>query len=300
MVGDITPHPCHPVAHTFTSQRLKLHYVEWRNPSAPVLLLQHGGRDHCRSWDWIAQRLCAEWRIIAPDLRGHGESAWSPDGDYSMAAYIYDLAQLLQQLEVDQVTLVGHSLGGNIALRYCGLFPARVRKIAAIEGLGASPKMLAAAQQQSLQQRWQKWIEQRRALSGQPTRRYATFAEALKRMREANHYLDEDQALHLTTHAARRNEDGTWSWKFDPYVWIQPPVDLRPEELHSLWHAIECPTLLCYGADSWASNPEQDGRAAHFRQARTVTFPNAGHWLHHDQRDAFVQQLRGFLGGTAL
>ena len=258
------------------------------------MLLLHGGRDHCRSWDWVADRLRADWHVMATDLRGHGDSAWSPDGDYSMAAYVYDLAQIIHQLELTPVTIVAHSLGGNIALRYTGLYPENVRRVVAIEGLGPSPKMLAERQQLSLQQRWQDWIRDRRAVSARSPRRYATLADALERMRSENKYLSADQAQHLTQHAASRNEDGTWSWKFDNYMHVFPPVDLAPEQLQELWRAISCPTLLCYGDKSWASNPEKDGRASHFRHARVVTFTNAGHWVHHDQLDAFMQVLQGF------
>ncbi len=285
-----------PTSHSYISQRLKLHYVDWGNPQAPPLLLLHGGRDHCRSWDWVADRLRADWHVMATDLRGHGDSAWSPDGDYSMTAYVYDLAQIIHQIELIPVTIVAHSLGGNIALRYTGLYPDNVRRIVAIEGLGPSPKMLAERQQLSLQQRWQDWIRDRRAVSARTPRRYPTLADALERMRSENKYLSAEQAQHLTQHAASRNEDGTWSWKFDNYMHVFPPVDLAPEQLQELWRAISCPTLLCYGDKSWASNPEKDGRASHFRHARVVTFTNAGHWVHHDQLDAFMQVLRGFLG----
>src|SRR5215475_1558263 len=72
-----------PTTHSFISQRLRLRYVDWGNPDAPPLILLHGGRDHSRSWDWTAQELRAKWHVIAPDLRGHGDSDWSADGDYS-------------------------------------------------------------------------------------------------------------------------------------------------------------------------------------------------------------------------
>ena len=86
-----------PTSRHFISQRLRMHYVDWGNPDAPPLLLVHGGRDHCRNWDWVAQALRRDWHVICPDLRGHGDSQWSPDGNYSMSAYIYDLAQLIHQ-----------------------------------------------------------------------------------------------------------------------------------------------------------------------------------------------------------
>ena len=131
-----------PTSHSFISQRLRLHYVDWGNEGAPTLVLVHGGRDHCRNWDWVAERLRDRWHIVAPDLRGHGDSAWSEDGEYSLRANVYDLAQLIHQLNAGPVTLVGHSYGGNIALRYAGIYPEMVRKLVAIEGLGPSPKLM--------------------------------------------------------------------------------------------------------------------------------------------------------------
>ena len=74
-----------PTSRIFFSQRLRLHYVDWGNAAAPPLLLLHGGQDHCRNWDWVAERLRPDWHIIAPDLRGHGDCQWSPDGNNSMA-----------------------------------------------------------------------------------------------------------------------------------------------------------------------------------------------------------------------
>ena len=132
-----------PTSHTYFSQRLRLHYVDWGNATRPPLLLIHGGRDHCRNWDGTAAALRADWHVIAPDLRGHGDSQWSPDGNYTMAGYIYDLAQLVHQQRLAPVTIVAHSLGGNIALRYAGIYPATVARLVAIEGLGPSARALA-------------------------------------------------------------------------------------------------------------------------------------------------------------
>ncbi|HXW23415.1 MAG TPA: alpha/beta hydrolase, partial [Xanthobacteraceae bacterium] len=132
-----------PTSRVYFSQRLRLHYVDWGNGGAPPLILLHGGQDHCRSWDWVAQRLRREWHVIAPDLRGHGDSEWSATGSYTMAGYIYDLAQLIDQQRLAPVTIVAHSLGGNIALRYTGIYPEKVKALVAIEGLGPSPKALA-------------------------------------------------------------------------------------------------------------------------------------------------------------
>lgn len=284
-----------PTSHSFISQRLKLHYADWGNDGAPPLLLVHGGRDHCRSWDWVAEKLADRYHVIAPDLRGHGDSAWAPDGNYEMGAFVYDLAQLIHQLDLAPVTIVAHSMGGNISLRYTGLYPENVRKLVAIEGLGPSPKVLAKRAETPFAERFRKWIDDKRQAAGRQPRRYATLEDALARMAAENSYLTPEQARHLTIHGINRNEDGSWSWKFDNYLNVWPTVDLPQEDIQALWSAITCPTLLLYGADSWASNPEGDGRLEHFNTAKVIEFENAGHWLHHDQFDRFMSTLDEFL-----
>ncbi len=284
-----------PTSHSYISQRLRLRYVDWGNPEAPPLVLLHGGRDHSRSWDWTAQALRDKWHVIAPDLRGHGDSDWSPDGDYSGAANLYDFAQLIHQLKLAPATIVAHSYGGNIALRYAGVYPENVKKLVAIEGLGPSPKMRSERAAIPPGKRFRDWIEAKRNVAGRMPHRYATLDEAYARMKDANHHLSDEQARHLTIHGVSQNEDGTYSWKFDPYMRVFGPVDMAEADIEALWASIACPTLLMYGADSWASNPEKDGRAKHFAQARVVTFADAAHWLHHDQFDKFVAELKAFL-----
>ncbi len=284
-----------PTSNSFISQRLRLHYVDWGNPDAPPLILQHGGRDHCRSWDWVAEELRHDWHVIAPDLRGHGDSAWSPAGNYDMPGFVYDMAQLIHQLGLAPVTIVAHSMGGNIATRYTGLYPDNVRKLVSIEGLGPSPKVLADRNAKPIGDRFRQWIDDKRNAAGRIPKRYPTLEAALDRMMAENSYLTPEQARHLTIHGISRNEDGTWTWKFDNYLNIWSIFDMPQDEIEALWQAITCPTLMLYGADSWASNPLKDGRAVHFPGARIVEFENAGHWLHHDQFDRFMGELKAFL-----
>src|SRR3546814_14035797 len=73
-----------PTSNSFISQRLKLHYIDWGNRGASPLLLVHGGRDHCRNWAWVVEMLYGYSHIIAPDLRGHGNTPWSPYANYTM------------------------------------------------------------------------------------------------------------------------------------------------------------------------------------------------------------------------
>jgi pimeloyl-ACP methyl ester carboxylesterase len=284
-----------PTSHFYVSQRLRLHYADWGNDSAPTLMLVHGGRDHARNWDWVARELRHEWHVVAPDLRGHGDSGWAIGGMYAIADFVLDLANLIDALGPEPVVLIGHSLGGAVSLMYTGIYPERVRKLVAIEGLGPPPAMLERLRGRPPEARMREWIEQMRQLGARQPRRYATFEAAAARMREENAFLSDEQAKHLTIHSVNRNEDGTWSWKFDNYVRTFAPYRFDVDDMRALWSRIECPTLLVRGANSWASDPLKDGRIAPFADARLVTIPDAGHWVHHDQLDVFVAAVREFL-----
>ena len=285
-----------PTSQSFMSQRTRLHYADWGNAGAPPLILLHGGRDHCRSWDWTAERLRQDWHVICPDLRGHGDSGWNESGYYPTIGYVYDLAQLIHQLDIAPVTIVAHSLGGNIAMRYAGLYPDKVRRLVAIEGLGPSPRRLEEMAQKSFHEHWREWFDKKREASARSIRKYDSFEEALERMHEANSYLSRDQAYHLTRHAVLHNEDGTYSWKFDPHLHAWPPDDFTPDQNRELWGRISSPTRLIYGDDSWASNPEKDGRMKHFGSNVSLTsYERAGHWVHHDRFEDFVAEISAFI-----
>jgi pimeloyl-ACP methyl ester carboxylesterase len=212
-----------------------------------------------------------------------------------MAGYIYDLAQLIHQQELAPVNIIAHSLGGVIALRYAGIYPDQTTKLVAIEGLGGSPKRLAALSKRGIAERMQSWISEQRGLSGRMPRRYPSIEEAFKRMQEENQHLSPEQARHLTQYGVNQNEDGTYTWKFDNYVRADLPYEMTVPEVEELWRRISCPTLLVYGKESWASDPIKDGRARHFRNARVVAVEGAGHWVHHDRLDAFLDILKEFL-----
>ncbi|MEO0608092.1 MAG: alpha/beta hydrolase [Pseudomonadota bacterium] len=281
---------------TFSSQRLTLSYAEWGAVDAPALLLVHGGRDQKRSWDRVAGRLAKTYRVVAHDLRGHGQSDWVTDGDYGVMDHVYDLASLAEHLGLQRFTLIGHSLGGNITLRYAGLFPDRLEKLVAIEGLGPSPKMLAERQAESVTQRLMKWMEQRRNLSDRGPRIMPDLATAEARMKAAFEHLPDDLIHHLTQTGIKTNPDGTVRWAYDPAGLGFSPSDISHADFVQLWRQITCPTWLVYGANSWASNPAEDGRLAPFQNATVSVIEAAGHWLHHDQFNDFMTQLETFLG----
>ena len=179
---------------------------------------------------------------------------------------------------------------------YAGVFPETVKKIVAIEGLGPSPQMRERMRGVAIEQRLRDWITTRRESAGRVARKYASLEDAIKRMKDENGHLNDEQARHLTIHGAVQNEDDTYSWKFDNLVRLGGgPGGLSPEEQHRIWSRIECPVLLVRGTESWASDPAQDGRIKHFKNASLATIEGAGHWSHHDKLDAFMGHVEKFL-----
>ena len=285
-----------PASSYYISQRLRLHYVDWGNEAAPPLLLIHGNKDHARSWDWVARELREEYHVIAPDLRGHGDSAWAIGGHYMINEFVLDIAQLVDTLGLHPLTIVAHSLGGAVALQYAAIYPERVSNLVAIEGLGPPPKMLEAHRAAPPWKRIEDWIGQVKNLSARQPRRYPDIDAAAQRMQEENSFLSPEQAHHLTVHGVARNEDGTFSWKFDNYTRAFYPESWKPDERRQMWERISCPTLLMRGSESWASDPEEDGRAKAFSRGEFVTIEGAGHWVHHDRLSEFLHRVRKFLG----
>lgn len=278
-----------PRSATYDSQRVTLHYNVWGDGSKPPMLLIHGGQDHSRNWDFVAARLADRYTIYAPDLRGHGDSGWAIGGMYSIPEFTLDIANLASTIE-GPLTVIGHSLGGAIALQYAGTIPEKVDRLVSIEGWGPPemPHVLA-------HHRMREWIQHMNDVERRQPRRYKTLDDATKRMMEANPHLKPDMARHLTEHGSHVNEDGTYSWKFDNYVRIRSPYVFNVEDAMIIWSQIDCPTLLIKGSESWAVDPDKTGRADVINGHETVIIEKAGHWVHHDQLDTFMSHVERFL-----
>jgi pimeloyl-ACP methyl ester carboxylesterase len=167
-----------------------------------------------------------------------------------------------------------------------------VKKLVAIEGLGPPPGMIV---DRPAPERMREWVAEMKALARRHPRRYKTLDEAVARMREANPRLSAEQARHLTIHGCYRDEDGTFVWKFDNYVRAASPYLFNMRDARELWEQVTCPVLLFRGTESWASDPEKDGRAKAFRNHRLVNVEGAGHWVHHDRLEVFLTHVREFL-----
>ncbi len=182
-----------------------------------------------------------------------------------------------------------------MALRYAGLYPDKVEKLVVIEGLRPLSPTDNTVGEKPLPDRLRDWIELKQKFASTGPKCYPNLDDAYQRMRAANQQLSDEQVRHLTWHALNRNEDGSYSWKYDNHLNAFSPIDLPSHELHAIWGAITCQTWLMWGAESWASNPASDGRMSYFRNAEVIAYENAGHWLHHDQLDSFVSDLKRIL-----
>jgi pimeloyl-ACP methyl ester carboxylesterase len=273
----------------YESQGLRLHVTDWGNAAAPPLILLHGGRDHSRSWDLIARALRPHFHVMAPDLRGHGDSEWAKGSSYTLSDHIYDLTPLASAGR--ETVLVGHSFGGMISLAFAGTFPERVSRLVALDGA-----FLPSPSSSPIDVQVAKWIAQLDSISRSKIRRFRDVAEAAERMAAHNKRLTAEQALHLARHAVRPNADGTFSWKYDPCQRAQAPYRLSHDDYTTLWSRIACPVLLLSASESFIPDSAKAGRLRHFKQVEHQILAGAGHWLHHDEPEEVLAALRSFLG----
>ena len=188
-----------PQARFYQSHGLRLHYTDWGNASAPPLLLVHGGLDHSRSWDHVARALRANFHVIAPDLRGHGDSEWAKGSSYSLADHVYDLACLVKSEGLENVAIVGHSMGGMVSLTFAGAFPEKVSRLVVLDGVTNFP----ARRVKPIDIRIADWVGDLDKTAQRKTQRYASVADGADRMLGRNARLTREQAMHLATHALK-------------------------------------------------------------------------------------------------
>jgi len=288
------PNALSPTSHRFFSQRLRMHFVEWGSRQAPTVVLVHGVRDHCRTWDDLIVRLSSlgDYHFVAPDLRGHGDSDWVQGSGYRYVDYLYDLQQLIEQNDLGPVILVGHSLGGAIASFFAGVFPEHVSKLVLLEGIGLWSRDNADA---GIAQQIRDWSQITRNLAGREPRRYPDLQTAYQRMQAANPQLTEARALHLTLHGAVQLEDGQFTWKYDQYTYNFHGVGLSETEIIELWEKISAPTMLINADQGLQNRMGQDNTLGHFRHGELHNVMDAGHWIHHDQPAAVTALIEEFL-----
>jgi len=272
---------------------MQLHVHEWGDAGAPRVICVHGVSAHGRRYRrLVEERLAAHFHVLAPDLRGHGDSDWTRGGSYALTEYVYDLAQLIRTLGASQVILVGHSMGGMVSLIFSGSFPEQVSRLVVLDGVTVRPN---SPKPPPAHERIARWIGQLDRLHDRKPRRHATLDDAAAQMVLHNKRLSRNLALHLATHGARQNEDGTFSWKFDPYQRASAPHRLWSDDHVALWSRIACPTLLLNAGESFLAGAKAAGLERYFPNARMETIAGAGHWLQHDKPQEVLGEIRRFL-----
>jgi pimeloyl-ACP methyl ester carboxylesterase len=266
--------------------------TEWHGPRSvairePVVLL-HGMGDASGVWIGIAPFLLAQRRVLCIDLRGHGESAWSDTGDYRTNTHVHDVTELLEVIGLDRVTLVGHSLGGAVALAYATRFPERVRDLVIIDH---GPESVAAS-----------GASIRKAI-GEACRIYRHRDEFTAVLRARHPLGDAELLTQVAATLLGTAPGGGFIVKYDPAVVRDAePSSVTLDDREDTWRqlrALEARTLIVRGV---ASSVLPMAVARHMLEsigadAQLETIPMAGHSIQLDNTVALRESLVRFLAG---
>lgn len=296
---------------TVRIRTLNYHVRLWGEPrpGTPPLVLLHGWMDVGASYQFVVDAFTEAFatgrQIIAPDWRGFGHSTLpAPCDHYQFADYLADLDQLLDHCAGASgdvpVDLVGHSMGGNVAMMYAGVRPARIRRLVNLEGFG-----LPATQPVQAPARYAQWIDELRKLErGEMSlKAYDDVAGVAQRLMKTNRRLTQDKADWLAGHWARPNAQGRWAILGDPAHKITSAQLFRVDEALALYEAITATVLAVEASDDslaqwWKdkySLQEYHQRLTHVRDCRTAVVQDAAHMLHHDQPQAVAALIEEFL-----
>ena len=287
--------PKNKSASTFLDVRnVRYHVREWGDAGAPLLVMLHGWMDVSASFQFLVDELVSDWHVVAPDWRGYGLTGWSDAGCYWLPDYLGDLDALLEHYAQSvPVNLVGHSMGGNMALMYSGIRPERIARLVNLEGLG-----MASDAPSKAPGRLAKWLAE---LRDPPTlTTYDSLEAVVRRLQKTNPRLPEDRARFLAQHWAEPSGDGRYRIQGDPAHKVINPYLYRAEEATACWSAIAAPTLWVMARES-AYAQRMDAlagyaeRIASIRDVRRVWIEDAGHMMHHDQPREIAELIEAFM-----
>jgi pimeloyl-ACP methyl ester carboxylesterase len=268
----------------------KLAALEWGEPDAPPLLALHGWLDNAASFAALAPLLAKDFRVIAPDLPGHGRSTHLPAGvaRYHVTDYVDHVLNAADALQLERFHLLGHSLGAGVASLTAAAAPARVEKLALIEGLGP----LADDGSQTLA-RWRE-AEAQRSVSRRAPRVFADVEQALT-ARVAVGDLAADEARALVERGVREL-DGGYAWSSDARLRLSTPLRVDELQLRRLLAGIGSPTLLLLADPETPYLPRatMEARAACVRDIRIERIAGRHH-LHLQHPQEVAERVSRFL-----
>jgi pimeloyl-ACP methyl ester carboxylesterase len=278
-----------PLSKTLRVNDLALHYLEWGEADAPPIVCVHGFTSSAEAFNALARHMQDRFHILVPDVRGHGESAWSPAGAYQFADQASDLAAFARQLGLEKFVLIGTSMGGVIAMAYGAEHAERLSGLV-INDIG--PDVEAGSQRIT-------------GLVGSRPDDFATLEEAMAYRRAMSPILAarsaEDQH-ELALGVLRRGAGGKWVWKMDP-AYIRRRVERGGRPRPPLWPALQalpCPTLVVWGTDSDVLSEAQAQRMVDvLPHGELVRVPGIGH-APTLVEPVVLAALDRFLGGLSV
>jgi esterase len=261
-----------------TVNGLRIHYLEWGDRSKPVMILLHGISRHAHTFDHLAPDLSRDYRVLAVDLRGHGDSGWSPEGAYLVEDYVKDLEGLVSQLGIRRMTLLGNSTGGRVVQVFAGMHPELVERLV-VEDVGPErPQDIADAFARQVRQEANGW---------------ASEDELVKQLVMTNARTPETQLRTYAHYGTKAREDGRLVWKRDPNL-------VKGFVVTELWEhvsKITSPTLYVLGGASRIVPADTQQRLKQtLRDVRIVTMPGLGHYPDQEDTTGFLAIINPFLG----
>jgi pimeloyl-ACP methyl ester carboxylesterase len=291
---------------------LRYHVLEWGDaamvtPERPPLVMLHGWMDVAASFQFVVDALPTNRHVIALDWRGFGLSDPSGADSYWIPDYVGDLDAALDRLcfetplAAPAIDLLGHSMGGNVAMLYAGLRPERIRRMVNLEGFGMPTTRPAQAPKRFVQ-----WLDELKAPVGLGT--YATLAEVAQRLRKTNPLLSMQRAAWLAQHWSRQtvNADGD-AGRFeilgDAAHKRGSPTLYQRDEVLECWKLITAPVMWVEGDQTdvarwWGTRytkAEFHERLGVVGNVEKHVLAPAGHMLHHDQPEELARLLEAFL-----
>ena len=270
--------------HSATVGDLKLSYQEWGNPNAEPILMLHGFGVSGHMFDEFADRMQDRYRLIALDQRGHGDSDWSEEGDYTRNSFVEDVEGFRKALGLGRFILVGHSMGGLNAVTYVNRYPQHVRALVLVD---VGPESAKEGVDNIV-----------RFTRGPDELEFEEFVELAHRF---NQRRTLENIRERMRHRLKPTDNGKYTWKFDKRF-RQPESGLRigseagNDDSWSLFRNVRVPTLLIRGAESDVlSQPIAERAAAEMQRTRLVVVPGAGHSVPGDNPDAFTEAVQDFL-----
>ncbi len=278
---------------------ITLNVRHWGAPDSPLLFMVHGWMDCSITFQFVADTLASTFHIIAPDLRGYGQSTWL-GRPYAYVDHYADLDALLSHYAPHRpVMLAGHSMGANIACNYAAARPERVERLALMDFLGRTPAPGVDASDQL-----RTWLLARaRVPTAHPYPDVDAFAA---RLCKANPRLDASRARFLARHLTVPLEDGRVAMACDPWHRLPAPYVYHLEDWFSAWRKLRSPVLLLIAdegevrAQLGMNEPEYLQRLACFECASVVEVSGSGHNVQHDRPEQVAAELEAFFAASRM